>query len=185
MGKGSTLSDIKATTLAYLPQYLSFFVLGVVAYRKDWLRTLPNRMGIIGFVVALAAGIFLFPLAFSGQLFSLELSEVLENAMGYGTWQSAVYALWDSVFAVGLSIGLIVLFRRFMNGQDGLGRFLAQHGYAVYIIHIPTIVFLAYALREIELGSVQKFALASLVIVPVCFVVAFVVRKIPFASRVL
>ncbi|MCP4427531.1 MAG: ABC transporter permease [Chloroflexi bacterium] len=113
-------SVLQFPTLAYLPQYLSFFVLGAIAYRKDWLRTLPDRMGIVGFAIALAAGIFLFPWAFSGQLFSLELSEALESAMGNGTWQSAVYTLWDSTFAVGFFIGLIALFRRFVNRQDGL-----------------------------------------------------------------
>ena len=31
-------------TLAYLPQYLSFFVLGTVASRHNWFRTLPRSM---------------------------------------------------------------------------------------------------------------------------------------------
>ncbi len=26
-------------TIAYLPQYLSFFILGIIAARRDWLRT--------------------------------------------------------------------------------------------------------------------------------------------------
>jgi ABC-type multidrug transport system permease subunit len=59
-------------TLAYLPQYLSFFVIGAVASRKDWFRTLPISIGVVGFAIALLAGVILFPLAFSGQLFSLE-----------------------------------------------------------------------------------------------------------------
>ena len=29
-------------TLAYLPQYLSFFILGAVAYRRDWFRTITD-----------------------------------------------------------------------------------------------------------------------------------------------
>jgi glucans biosynthesis protein C len=36
-------------TLAYLPQYLSFFVLGIMAYRKNWLDTLATSKGIVGF----------------------------------------------------------------------------------------------------------------------------------------
>jgi glucan biosynthesis protein C len=178
-------SVLQFPTLAYLPQYLSFFILGAVASRRNWLRTLPGSMGAVGFVAAVVAAVFLFPLAFSGQLFSLELSEALDNAMGNGHWQSAVYALWDSIFAVGLSLGLITLFHRFINGRGGFGRFLAQHSYTVYIIHIPIVVFLAYALREIQLESLPKFGLASVIIVPVCFVIAAVIRKIPGASRIL
>ena len=172
-------------TLAYLPQYLSFFVVGAIASRRDWFRGVPNSMGIIGLALAILAVVFLFPLAFSGQMFSLELSEALDNSMGNGHWQSAVYALWDSTFAVGLCLGLLTLFRRFSNRQGWFGRFLAQHSYAVYVLHIPIVVFIAYALRSIELGSMQKFGLASVVIVPTCFVVAFLVRKIPGVERVL
>jgi len=172
-------------TLAYLPQYLSFFVIGIIASRKNWFRTIPGSMGLVGFVAAALAGIILFPLAFSGQMFSLELSGALDSAFGNGTWQSAAYALWDSTFAVGIFLALITLFRRFFNGENKFGRFLAQQSYAVYIIHIPLIVFLAYGLRGIELVSLQKFGLASAIIVPTCFAVAYIIRKIPGISKVL
>ena len=172
-------------TLAYLPQYLSFFVLGIIAYRRNWLRALPSSMGAVGFVLALAAAVLLFPLAFSGRVFSLELTEGLSNAMGGGHWQSAVYALWDSIFAVGMCLFLIALFRRFFNEDSTLGRFLARQSYAVYIIHIPIIVFLTYAMRGIDLPNLPKFGLASLITVPLCFVVAYILRRIPGVSRVL
>jgi surface polysaccharide O-acyltransferase-like enzyme len=172
-------------TLAYLPQYLSFFVVGAVASRRDWFRTLPGSMGIVGFGAAVAAGVLLFPPAFSGQWFSLELTPALDNAMGNGHWQSAVYALFDSTLAVGVCLGLMTLFRRLFNSQRRFGGFLSRHGYTVYIIHIPIIVFLAYALRRIELAPLLKFGLAAAIIVPTCFAVAYVVRKIPLASRVL
>jgi len=178
-------SVLQFPTLAYLPQYISFFVIGAVASRKDWFRTLPNSMGTVGFVAAAVAGVLLFPLAFSGQLFSLELGPALDNSMGNGHWQSAVYVIWDSVFAVGMCLGLLTLFRRSFNGETKLGSFLSQHSYAVYVIHIPIIVFLAYTLRGIVLENMTKFGWASIVIVPVCFAVAFVVRKIPGVSRVL
>ena len=135
--------------------------------------------------MVVVAGVFLFPLAFSGHLFSLELSQALNNAMGNGHWQSAVYALWDSIFAVGMCLGLITLFRRFFNGQGRFGRFLSQHGYAVYVIHIPLVVFLAYALGGIELAPLLKFGMAAVIMVPTCFAVAFIVRKIPRVSRIL
>jgi surface polysaccharide O-acyltransferase-like enzyme len=172
-------------TLAYLPQYLSFFAIGAVAARRDWFQQVPGSMGAAGFVTALAASLFLFPLAFSGEMFSLELAGPLDNAFGNGHWQSAVYALWDSAFAVGLSLALITFFRRFVNGQGSFGKFLSQQSYAVYIIHIPIVVFLAYALRGIEMGSIAKFGLASLVIVPSCFAAAYLFRKLPFVAKVI
>jgi glucan biosynthesis protein C len=172
-------------TLAYLPQYLSFFMLGIVAARHDWLRTLPASMGVVGIVGAAAAGLILFPLAFSGQWFSLEITPALDNAMGNGHWQSAVYALWDSITVVGLCLALIPLFRRVLNGQGWLGTILSQQSYAVYVIHIPIIVFIAYALRNVDLATLAKFGLAAIIIVPICFVAAYLVRRVPLVSRVL
>jgi glucan biosynthesis protein C len=172
-------------TLAYLPQYLSFFVLGTVAYRQNWFRTLPRSMGVVGFVIAVVAGVALFPIAYISLLTSIENASQQIPPFGYGTWQSAVYTLWDSTFAVGMCLGLIPLFRRFFNGQGRFGRFLSQHSYTVYVIHIPIVVFLAYALRGIELAALLKFGMAAVIVVPTCFAVAYIVRKIPGVSRVL
>ena len=84
-----------------------------------------------------------------------------------------------------MCLGFITLFRRFFSEESRFGRFLSQHSYAVYVIHIPMIVFLAYALRGIALGNILKFGLASVIVVPTCFAVAYIVRKIPGVSRVL
>jgi surface polysaccharide O-acyltransferase-like enzyme len=172
-------------TLAYLPQYLSFFVIGTIAYRRDWLRRLPGRMGIVGFVVAMLASFTLFALGFVSFLKALENAAPQIPPWGFGTWQSAVYALWDSIFAVGMTMAAITFFRRFFNKQSGFGTFLAQQSYTVYVIHIPVVVFLAYALRGVDIGSLLKFGLASLMVLIACFMVAFILRKIPGVSRVL
>ena len=97
----------------------------------------------------------------------------------------AVYALWDSIFAVGLCLGMITFFRHFFNRQNWFGSFLAEQSYAVYIIHIPIVVFMAYGMRAIQVGSLLKFGMASLIIVPVCFAVAALVRKIPGVARII
>ena len=93
--------------LFFLPAFYSFTqgdstvsnyqrvsVLGTVAYRQDWLRTIPNSRGVVGLVIAVAVSLVLFPISWlSGQY------------QGNGTWQSAVYALWESTFAVGILLG--------------------------------------------------------------------------------
>jgi peptidoglycan/LPS O-acetylase OafA/YrhL len=142
-------------------------------------------MGVAGFVTALVASLLLFPPAFM-SVFSGEF-----DFLGNGTWQSAVYALWDSCFAVGMILAAITLFRRFLNGESRFGRFLSRQSYAVYIIHSPIIVVLAYSLYRayvlggIDPGPLLKFGIAAIIVLPTSFAVAYVIRKIPGVSRVL
>jgi glucan biosynthesis protein C len=170
-------------TLAYLPQYLSFFVLGTVASRQNWFRTPPGSMGVVGFVTALVVAVLLFPLALSGRVFTLEVTEPADF-VGNGTWQSAVYALWDSIFGVGMVLAAITSFRRFFDGESRFGRFLSQQSYAVYIIHIPIVVFIAIALKGINLEPLLKFGMVAVIAVPTCFAAAFIARKTPGVSRI-
>ena len=172
-------------TLAYLPQYLSLFIVGAVAYRRNWFRTIPGSKGVVGFVMALIATFTLFAFAYIGFLRALEEGHQQIPQFGYGTWRSAVYALWDSTFAVGMCLAAITFFRRFFDKKSRFGSFLAQQSYAVYIIHIPIIVIITYMMREIGVGGLPKFLLASIIIIPICFIVAYLLRKIPGVSRVL
>ncbi|MCB0189661.1 MAG: hypothetical protein KDE31_35565, partial [Caldilineaceae bacterium] len=64
------------------------------------------------------------------------------------------------------------------------GNFLAQQSYAVYVFHSPVIVLLAVALKGIELAAIAKFGIMAVITVPVCFVVAYLVRKLPSLSSV-
>jgi peptidoglycan/LPS O-acetylase OafA/YrhL len=163
-------------TISYLPQYLSFFLIGTVAVRHNWFRSVPKMMGRVGFVLALVATVTLFPLAIiSGST----------SFFGYGSWQSAVYALWDSTVAVGMSLGLITLFRDRINWSGTFTRFLQRHSYTVYIIQSPIIVFVAVVLMGLSLEHLLKFGLAAVITVPLCFATAYLVLKIPFASRIL
>ena len=167
-------------TLAYLPEYLSFFIVGIIALRRNWFRTLPGSMGVVGFVVAVVASVVLFPLALSDIATAQPAGFV-----GNGTWQSAVYALWDSLFAVGMTLAALVFFRRFLNKESRFGTFLSQQSYAVYVIHTPIIVYLAIALQRVDLRPLVKFGLMSVIAIPLCFVLAYLIRKIPGVSRIL
>jgi peptidoglycan/LPS O-acetylase OafA/YrhL len=172
-------------SLSYLPQYLSFFVVGTVASRRNWFQTVPSAMGKAGLVIALVATVVLFPIVFISLLSAVENGAPQLPPFGYGTWQSAVYAFWDSAFAVGICLAAITFFRRFFNGASRFGSFLSQQSYTAYIIHSPIIVFLAVTLRGVELEAILKFGLATVIVVPTCFALAYVVRKIPGASTIL
>lgn len=164
-------------SLGYLPEYMSFFIIGIIASRNDWFRQISSNVAKRVGIMALAATIVLFPIAITGGD---------THFLGGATWQSAVYSLWDSTFAVGISLALIVFFRHFFDRDGKLRDFLYKQSYTVYIIHVLIIVIItAIVLQRIILYPLLKFALAGVITMPLCWGLAYPVRKIPFANRIL
>ncbi|MEV0143680.1 MULTISPECIES: acyltransferase [unclassified Nonomuraea] len=153
----------------YLPQYVAMFAAGAVAFRRGWFESLPRRTGRLGFVVAAVALAVPLPL----------------SAITTGALSSAATAVWQSFFAVGLIAGLVVLFRERFDGQGPFGRFLSAHAYTVYVVHPIVLVGVAVALRGLEAAAVVKFALVTAVSLPLCWGLAYLVRSIPGARRIL
>lgn len=166
-----------------LPQYLSFFTVGTAAARGDWLMKMPSSMAKRFFVVALIASATLLILAIIGT----EVSSLgWGSLVGYGSLSSAFYSLWDSTFAVGMSMFAISFFRSHFNTAGRLWKFSSQHFYTAYILQAPVIVTIAaVVLSSVHTESLLKFGLASLIILPLTWGLAYLVRKIPFADRVL
>ncbi len=166
-----------------LPQYLSFFIIGTVAARGDWLMKMPGSTAKRLSIIALVASATLLPLAVMGT----EVSSLGWGTLyGYGTLSSAFYSLWDSIFAVGMSVFAISFFRTHFNHPGRFWKFSAQHFYTAYILQAPVIVTIAAVLlSSVSLESLLKFFLAAMTILPVTWIAAYLVRKIPFADRVL
>ena len=57
--------------------------------------------------------------------------------------------------------------------------------FAVYIIHQTILIALHTFMLPVDIPTVAKFFVVSLIAVPVCFVLSILIRKIPFADRVL
>ncbi|MHB8565715.1 MAG: acyltransferase family protein [Nitrososphaerales archaeon] len=166
-----------------LPQYLSFFIVGTLAARGDWLMKMPSLMAKRFFVIALIASATLLILAIIGT----EVSSLgWGSLIGYGSFSSALYALWDSTFAVGMSMFAVSFFRSHFNTSGRLWKFSSRHFYTAYILQAPIIVTIAaVVLSSIHIESLLKFGLAAVIILPLTWAAAYLVRKIPFADRVL
>ena len=105
--------------------------------------------------------------------------------LGGLTWQTAAYALWEQVFAIAISIALVVWFRERQNNQSRLLKALSDNSYAAYVIQTPVLVFLALGLQNIHLPLFVKFVIVSPIGIFLCFAFAYLIRKIPKADRVL
>lgn len=158
---------------AYLPQYVALFVVGLLAARRGWLAGLTVRQGRVALVVALVS---VGP-ALGGA--------ALAAAPGAGALGQAVAALTESLFAVSTVIALLVLFRERLGGQPAWARFAARNSFAVYVIHPLVLVGVAVLLAPLVAPAGVKFLILMVLAVPLCWLFAHLLRRIPGVSRVL
>ena len=164
----------------FFAQYIALFIVGLIAYRRDWLTRLPETTGRLWLVIAVVVILLFWPLVLGGGM-----DKGTEPFTGGWRWQAFAYALWESFLCVSMCIGLIYLFRRYANRQGKLARFLSSNAYAAYIIHGAVIIVVALAVRNVMVYPLLKWALVALAAVPVCFGLSHLIRKLPYTDRVL
>jgi glucan biosynthesis protein C len=164
----------------FFAQYMALFIVGLVAYRRNWLASLPETTGRLWLALGVVMIFMFWPLVIGGGM-----DKGIEPFAGGWHWQAFAYALWETFLCLGMCIGLIYLFRRAVNRQGKLAKFLSSNAYTAYIIHGVVITVIALAMRDVALYPLLKFGLAALVAVPLCFALSHLIRKLPFTDRVL
>ena len=172
----SYLYRLDFPTPAFLPQYVSMFVVGLVAYRRNWLVTIPTRLGVRAAVAGVIATVTLLPLS---------LARDGDRWRGDGTWESLAFTAWESTFAVGVILGLFTWFRARYDHQDATWKRLTGESYAVYVIHAPIIVGLTLGLMRTPLPPTGQLIAAIVIGVPACFLAARGLRLIPGVARII
>jgi len=168
--------------VCFFPQYICLFIVGIAVYQRNWLLHIPDTMGKFWLCIAIVFIVILLPTLFiSGGALTGNVS----SYTGGVHWQSFAYSVWEQFAGVAIIVGLLVLFCKRFNKQGKLAKAMSASVYTVYIIHGPVIVLLALAMKNIRLYPLLKFALVALIAVPLCFVLANLIRKLPLASRIL
>jgi fucose 4-O-acetylase-like acetyltransferase len=166
----------------FFPQYICLFVVGIMAYRRNWLVRIPDVMGRFWLRTAVFFVLVAFPVLFTtGGALRGEIAAFT----GGLHWQCFAYAIWEQVTGVAIIIGLLALFAKRLNHHGKLAQAASASAYTAYIIHGPVIILVALAIRNITLYPLLKFVLAVVISVPFCFALANVIRKLPAARRIL
>jgi glucan biosynthesis protein C len=156
----------------FLPQYLMLFVVGALAVRRGWLARLSGRWAIPA-VPALPLG---------GAMTVATLTA--GNGPAHPV-TGAVQTLGSSLFAVAAVVLLVLVFRRWFARPAGrVTRFLSGQSFAVYVTHPVVLVWVSVALLAVPGPSALRAALLFVVAAPLCWLVAWALRRIPAVRRI-
>ncbi|MGY3546420.1 glucan biosynthesis protein C [Bradyrhizobium sp. USDA 4472] len=162
--------------LAHVPQYIAFFAVGAVAYHGDWFRRMSTTDGLIWLAIgAIAAGgIYV--------AFGLGWWKMAPGGLGL---ESLMRSSWETVIAVGLSTGLIIVFRELFDRPNRLLKLMAAASFGAYILHPAIVVALQAAIADVTPGAFAKFAFVSLLGTAASFALAHLARQVPGIRAVL
>jgi len=159
---------------ADVPRDLSFFVLGALAYRRQWFLSLSNRMGRAWLLVGVALAVLWYA-------YVMGLRQVVP--LGRST-MGIVYPIWEALLCCGMCIGLIYWFRVRLDRQNQWSKAMAEGQYAAYVFHVPVIVFVQFMIAQATLPPLVKFLLVTAVGVPLTFLLAAGIRRPALLRRV-
>jgi len=160
--------------------YTFCFYSGVLAYRSDWFRRLSGSQARSWGIMALGVIPLLAVIVALGGG-----KENVEEIMGGIHWQAFAYAAWESFLMVGLIVFLLYFFRERLNKAGSFAKSMAANVFTVYIIHQTILYALQILMLSVNIPTIVKFFIVSLIAVPVCFVLSSIIRGIPYARRVL
>ena len=124
--------------LCYFSQYVILFILGIEAYRRNWMTRIPWELAKPWFRAAPGVGLTIW--SANVILGGAVSTGNLDPYNGGWHWQSAVSSFEESFFCVAFSIGLLVWFRRRFNRQGAFARFMSDNAFAVYVFHPPVLI---------------------------------------------
>jgi len=175
-------TNILNMQLCYFSQYVLLFIVGIYAWRNNWLTRLPYSTGMAWLRWALGLGSCLWLVT----LGSIVATHTEDRLNGGFHWQSAAVCFWEAFFCVGISLGLIVWFRERFNSQGRFAKWMSANAFSVYLFHAPILVAITLGMSGLAAPKLAKFALATVLGCAVAFLASeSIFRRIPLLRRVL
>jgi glucan biosynthesis protein C len=163
----------------HLPQYISMFGIGILAYRGDWLRKLPTATGMFWLAIGItaAAGYYVYQL-----LLTESVPDIVD--LGGKSWRSLAFSVWEALVCAGLGVGLLILFReRFSRAPGKLLVAIIGAAFGAYIIHLYVVIGVQAGMDAIALAPFIKFLIVTLIAAILSFGIAHLAKKAPGLRR--
>ncbi len=162
----------------YFPLYIAMYVIGILCARNNWLSKLELKTSLKWFIVSLVS--IFFMLVVMGKS-----NGNFGSFMGGLSCNALFYAMWEPVVCVGFCYFLLALFKKYFNRCDKFIIPLSKNSYGVYIIHPVIVVLATIVTNTLEASPIIKLLFVLVISVPLCFLITWLLRKLPFVKKVL
>jgi len=160
---------------ADLPREAACFLLGAMAAERGWVRQLPVALGRRALIVgAIATAAFLVAEWLGVPVF-------IGSGASLHAW---LFSLGETAVLAALGLGLVVLFRDHAAVPARWRPLLAANGYGAFLLHLPIVVLLHYALLDLPLGAWGKWLVAAALALPLSLGASLLIRRSRAVRRV-
>jgi peptidoglycan/LPS O-acetylase OafA/YrhL len=144
---------------AHLPQYFLLFLAGAFFKHANWLEELKTRQGI-----------FFFTLAVVGVVIHGKLPEEVRNY-----WLTAPVV--ETMMCIGISLGLLLLFRNYVNRTNEFVSKLSSNAYGIYLVHLFIVILLQNIMMDFSLNANVKFIIVAIGGILLSFLLSALIRR--------
>lgn len=168
---------------AHFIHYGFCFWIGILAKNGNWFENLPAIQA-KRWVITMIILVIILPIILV-LLVNFDAMEPFDPFLGKFTFESFIYAFWESAALLAFSISLIYIFRVRISGSNNILNSLSGSAYTAYIIHAIVIVSIMILFLPLELPAILKFIIVALIGIPLIFILSHFIRKIPYLEIVL
>jgi glucans biosynthesis protein C len=180
MDKAIDIFGIFSMKLTFFPSYILFFIAGIIAFRSNWMEQFDAKVQRFWNWMSLGLVIVLPILLLGGGASSGKIDSFL------GGWNIRAFltSTWLSFTCISFSVSLTLWLRNRTAPKSKLAAMVAKANFGAYFIHPLILVPTTYAISFIDLPGLLKFVIAITFTVPLTYMMADVLRRIPGLNKV-
>jgi len=166
---------------AHFSQYIALFILGLIAYKNNWLNTITFKTGKQLFFF------FLFLLMFFPVFYIIQTKFHMPGEWYSGGFhfQALLYAVWEQVTGFSIITALLVFGRELWNRPSPLLEKLSRYTFAVYIFHPLVVISASLVVHSWNIDPALKLLVVAPVAVIGSFLLAGLLVLLPGVKKVI
>lgn len=153
--------------VAHIPQYLSLFLIGALFNKYRWLDSF--KLSMVLYFLGIAVAVFI-------------LSNYLpKNVQSFWLTNSFV----ESLLCVGISIGMLTIFRYYVNRSNNFFNALSANAYGIYLFHLFVVIGLQQVLLDCNIGANTKFIIVTVFGILISYLISAGFRRVGVIRKII